>query len=57
MNQWELNEQELLRKENAWYDKLNPFMKAVDNPLYYMIGTFTISLVAFGIGVGIGIML
>ena len=57
MQEWEQREMELQRQENAWFDKLNPFMKMIDNPLYYMLSLLMVAVFCFGIGVLIGVML
>jgi hypothetical protein len=57
MHYWEQQEQELLRKENAWLDELSPFMKLVDNNITFGVLFLTINLLGFGIGLAIGVML
>jgi len=57
MKEWERREAELLRKENAWYDSLSPFMKAVDNPLMYAAMLLVSWIGASGLGLLIGMML
>jgi hypothetical protein len=54
MNEWERKELELQRKENAWYDKLHPLMKMVDNPLIYFGLLFAGCVIGGGIGLLIG---
>jgi hypothetical protein len=57
MKEWEQREAELLRKENAWLDELNPFMKMVDSNIGFLL-MFIISIpIAFAIGTVIGLML
>ena len=57
MNYWEQREAELLAKENAWYDNLSPFMKAVDDPLLFSLGFLIANLTGFCIGTLIGFAL
>ena len=57
MTYWEQQEQELLRKENAWFDELSPFMKLVDDPFTFFILLFAAGVCSFGIGFVIGMML
>lgn len=57
MNPWQIKERELLAKENAWYRKLSPFMKAVDNHWHYAVGVILLSGLAFFIGLCIGFLL
>ena len=57
MKEWERREAELLRKENAWYEELHPFMRMIDNPLYFCVFLFGICALAFHVGVLIGMML
>lgn len=57
MMEWQRREAELLARENAWYNNLSPFMKLVDNHLYYCIMMIFILPVGFLIGLGIGLML
>jgi hypothetical protein len=54
MNEWQLRELELQRKENAWFEALPEWMKIIDNHWYY-IGILALSMpICFGIGLLIG---
>jgi hypothetical protein len=57
MNEWELREYELLKKENAWYDKLNPFWKMIDSHSGYILFLLVMSGFSIGIGILIGLSL
>jgi hypothetical protein len=54
MNQWEQQERELLRKENAWLAELSPFMKLIDDTYGFFAFMVTSGLAAFLLGLGIG---
>jgi hypothetical protein len=57
MKPWELKEAELRAKENAYYNNLSPFMKAIDNNVWYCVGLTVLAPVCFVIGLGIGALL
>jgi len=57
MNEFERRELELQRKENAWYDTLNPFMKLIDNNYTFFAVLATVNLLAFGLGLLIALIL
>lgn len=57
MNEWELREYELLKQENAWYDKLNPFWKMIDSHSGYITFLWVVCGFSLGIGILIGISL
>ena len=57
MKEWQRREAELLARENAWYDSLPPFMKLVDNHLYFCIMYLIMIPYAVIIGIGIGLLL
>jgi hypothetical protein len=57
MTEWDRKEADLQRKENAWYEKLSPFMKMVDNPVLYYAMLLIGCIFGFGLGTLIGVML
>ena len=57
MNEWQRREAELLARENAWYNSLPPFMKLVDNHLYFCIMYLAMIPFAFAIGLVFGLLL
>jgi hypothetical protein len=57
MKPWELKEAELLAKENAWANSLSPFMKIIDNHLWFCVLLFFMFPLAFLIGLGIGLLI
>jgi hypothetical protein len=57
MNEWERREFELQRQENAWFEKVNPLMKMVDNPFMFFFLLFLVGLISVGLGLFIGSLL
>lgn len=53
MNYWEQQEQERLRKENAWLDDLNPMMRMIDDHLGFLV----LLVLLFGLAVFIGLLI
>ena len=57
MKPWEVQEAELLKKENAYLEQYNWFEKIIDNHLYYCIFLVFSCIIACNIGLLIGFML
>lgn len=57
MKPWEVQEAELLKKENAYLEQYNWFEKIIDNHLYYCIFLVLSCIIACNIGLLIGFML
>ena len=57
MKDWQLRELEIKKRENAWYESLSPFMKAVDNHMMFCFMLIVSWIVATGLGLLIGVML
>lgn len=57
MTDWELQEAELLKKENAYLEKYNWFQKVFDNDLYFPIVLLVMCALGFNIGFLIGLVL
>ena len=57
MKDWQLRELEIKKRENAWYESLSPFMKAVDNHTMFCFMLIVSWIVATGLGLLIGVML
>jgi hypothetical protein len=56
MNYRKQMEEELLREENAWLDKLSPFMKIVDSHIGFILLSWFVIPIAFGLGLLIGLI-
>ena len=54
LHPWEIAERELLKKENAWLNELNPFMKAVDDNVTYILGLILVCSIGVTVGFLIG---
>jgi hypothetical protein len=54
---WEIKEEELLARENAYLENFNWFEKIIDSHWYYPVCLLIVSLVAFNLGLLIGFML
>ena len=57
MTDWELQEAELLKKENAYLEKYNLIQKVFDNNLYFPIVLLVMCALGFNIGFLIGLAL
>ena len=57
MKPWEIQEAELLKKENAYLEKYNWFEKIMDNHLYFCIFWVVVCMLGFDLGFLIGRML
>ena len=57
MQDWEVRELELLKKENQWFEELPEWLKIIDNSWYYIGIIFLISLFGFALGLIIGFLL
>jgi hypothetical protein len=57
VNYWERQELELLRKENAYLDKLSPFQKLIDSHVGFILTLVLGCQFFFVIGVLIGFLL
>jgi hypothetical protein len=56
MNYRKQMEEELLREENAWLEKLSPFMKIVDSHIGFILLSWFVIPIAFGLGLLIGLI-
>lgn len=54
---WEIQEEELLKKEYAYLEKYNWFEKMIDNHLYYCIFMVIVMMLGFDLGFLIGRLL
>ena len=57
MKPWEIQEAELLKKENAYLEKYNWFEKIMDNHLYFCIFWVVVCMLGFDLGFLIGSMI
>ena len=57
MNYWEEKEAALLKKENAYLEKLNFLEKIVDNNMLFPVFLLVVCLLGFNIGFLIGLAL
>ena len=57
MQEWQLKELALRKQENAWYEKLSTFMKLIDNHYTFFAILVVANVIAFGVGLGIGLLL
>lgn len=57
MNPWQLQEAELLRKEYEYVKNFTPLEKLLDDHVHYVLALTLVSMLAFWIGIGIGVLL
>ncbi len=54
---WEVSEEELLARENAYLEKLNWFERLIDNNYVYPFVLLFVGVLAFDVGLLIGVLL
>jgi hypothetical protein len=54
---WEIQEAELLARENAYLERYNWFEKIIDNHLFYLLFLAIVCMISFNIGLLIGFLI